>query len=50
MNTLRMFVFALAVLSTALLLRTIADFILPVQSDRATAVHGANVPAERGWL
>jgi hypothetical protein len=45
MNTLRMFVFALAVLSTAFLLRAIADYFSPVQPVRATVARGADVPA-----
>jgi hypothetical protein len=44
MNTVRMFVFALAVLSTAFLLREIADYFSPMQPARATVARGADVP------
>ena len=46
MNTLRMFVFAVAVLSTAFLLRVIAAALCPEQPiPTAKAAHGAAVLA-----
>jgi hypothetical protein len=47
MNTIRMFVFAVAVLSLALLLRVIADDLSPEQPiPTAKAAHGAAVSAD----
>ena len=44
MNTIRIFVFALAVLSTAFLLHVIADYFSPEQPIDAVAAHRADVP------
>jgi hypothetical protein len=45
MNTVRMFVFAIALLSTAFLLRVITDYFSTEQAIHAAESHGTDVPA-----
>jgi hypothetical protein len=45
MTTIRIFIFALAVLSTAYVLRVIADYSSPAQPIHAVAARESDVPA-----